>query len=76
MWALQKQNLRTKIPEQKFKTTSAKSTEQVSKRKQSSTNKCKVVFAHNFQRLIIYVWTRPMLQKVGSCSGGCVSTPH
>lgn len=26
MWALQKQNLRTKIPEQKFKTTSAKTT--------------------------------------------------
>lgn len=54
MWALQKQNLRTKIPEQKFKTISAKTTEQVSKRKQSSTPKCKAAFAH-FQKFIISV---------------------
>lgn len=32
MWTLQKQNLRIKIPEQKFQTTSAKTTEQVSKK--------------------------------------------
>lgn len=69
MWALQKQNLRTKIPEQKFKTT-----EQVSKRKQSSTPKCKVVFADHFQRFIISVWTGPMLHQVGSGPGGCVFT--
>lgn len=76
MWALQKQNLRIKIPEQKFQTIPAKTTEQVSKKKQSSTLKCKVVFAQSFQRFIISVWTGPMLQRVGSCPGGCVSTLH
>lgn len=76
MWALQKQNLRTKIPEQKFKTISAKTTGQVSKRKQSSTPKCKVVFANHFERFIISVWTGPILQKAGSCPGGCISTLH
>lgn len=48
LWALQKQNLRTKIPEQKFKTT-----EQVSERK-SPTHKCKVVFGNNKDLLFLF----------------------
>lgn len=48
---------------------SAKTTEQVFKRKQSFTLQCKVHLLNHFQTCIFSVWTGPMMQEVACCQG-------